>query len=141
MRVRFLHRVLNMAGDNLITHRKECKSHYQRNKQYYYERNLRNREAKRRLVRSLKTNPCVDCKISYPHYVMDFDHRGDDIKVSDIATLLRNNAGTARILREIEKCDLVCSNCHRIRTWNRIIRSGVIGSTSLSESEDSRFNP
>lgn len=74
----------------------------------------------------------MDCNQSFPPYVMDFDHvRGEKefliSQVSDKRRLLgdlRDIKGSAsvsqeRLLKEIEKCDLVCSNCHRIRTHNR----------------------
>lgn len=63
-----------------------------------------------------KSKPCKDCGKSYPYYVMDFDHvRGEK----------RKNLGAVYIWKretleaEIAKCDLVCSNCHRIRTHLR----------------------
>jgi hypothetical protein len=61
--------------------------------------------------------PCMDCGQRYPHYVMDFDHvRGE--KVANVANLVHRNM-TLQIWKEIEKCDLVCANCHRCRTFNR----------------------
>lgn len=63
----------------------------------------------------LKSKPCTDCKQTYPPCVMDFDHvRGVKIKpVSDFLSSFK------AIDEEIEKCELVCSNCHRIRTQQR----------------------
>ena len=62
---------------------------------------------------SLKTTPCVDCGNSFPPCVMDFDHvRGE--KVTSVSRMLRWSR--ERLLAEIAKCDLVCSNCHRLRT-------------------------
>lgn len=48
---------------------------------------------------------------------MDFDHvRG--VKKYNISTaIFKNNYSVDRVLLEINKCDLVCSNCHRIRTF------------------------
>jgi len=34
-------------------------------------------------------------------------------------TRMIGRAGTARILDEVEKCDIVCANCHRLRTLER----------------------
>ena len=62
-------------------------------------------------------NPCIDCKISYPYYVMDFDHvRGT--KQANVAELI-STLSKKRIDLEIAKCEIVCSNCHRIRTHIR----------------------
>lgn len=71
-----------------------------------------------RYIQKIKTdNPCLDCKISYPYYVMDFDHvRGRKHKnVMELIPTLSKK----KIDEEIAKCEIVCSNCHRIRTHNR----------------------
>ena len=81
------------------------------------------RKQKEYLSRYLKEvkekNPCMDCKIWYPYYVMDFDHvRGRKHKnVSELIDTLSKK----KIDEEIAKCEVVCSNCHRIRTHKRII--------------------
>ena len=73
------------------------------------------RAAETRLViDALKNSPCVDCGGSFEACVMDFDHvRG--VKKDDVSRMARYKLST--ILEEIAKCDLVCANCHRIRTW------------------------
>jgi len=71
-------------------------------------------------LRDLKTKtPCVDCGINYPYYVMDFDHvRGQ--KHANVMELV-STLSKKRIDQEIAKCEIVCSNCHRIRTHMRKI--------------------
>ena len=83
------------------------------------KRNKHYLEELRTWTRGLKeSSPCTDCNIYYPWYVMDFDHvRGE--KVSDIALMVANRASKTRIQNELDKCELVCSNCHRIRTYTR----------------------
>ena len=62
-------------------------------------------------------NPCMDCKISYPYYMMDFDHvRGT--KQANVAELI-NTLSKKRLDAEIAKCEIVCSNCNRARTYIR----------------------
>jgi hypothetical protein len=62
-------------------------------------------------------NPCMDCKVSYPYYMMDFDHvRGT--KQANVAELI-NTLSKKRLDAEIAKCEIVCSNCHRARTHDR----------------------
>ena len=69
-------------------------------------------------IQDLKSkSPCLDCKISYPYYVMDFDHRDPSTKSGQIST--HRTKGMKWVKAEIEKCDLVCANCHRIRTHDR----------------------
>jgi hypothetical protein len=66
----------------------------------------------------LKDKPCQDCGGQFPHYALDYDHvRGR--KVTNLSKLVNAAAEWGRIEAEIAKCDLVCSNCHRIRSWNR----------------------
>lgn len=62
---------------------------------------------------------CADCGLSGVNYpeVLDFDHRGD--KKFNISEFRRVTSGFNKVKEEINKCDLVCSNCHRIRTVER----------------------
>ena len=75
--------------------------------------NKRNREK----INELKSQPCVDCNVQYPPYVMDFDHVGDFKKRANVSRLAGLKLET--ILEEVAKCELVCANCHRERTYRR----------------------
>lgn len=68
-----------------------------------------------------KNCPCKDCGECYPPYVMDFDHINSDTKLYNISRIgnFRCKDGLQKLLEEIKKCEVVCSNCHRIRTHNR----------------------
>lgn len=69
-----------------------------------------------------ETHPCKDCGNFYPAYVMDFDHLRD--KINTINNLVRY--GSLQMVQiEVEKCEIVCSNCHRIRTYNRKMKDSV----------------
>ena len=101
---------------------KECgkrltRSHYRNNKRQYLDRNIRTYLKRRELVRQIKSRPCADCGIQYPFYVMDFDHREGETKEYELNRVDRMT--TQALLREIEKCDVVCANCHRARTYKR----------------------
>ena len=74
---------------------------------------------RREFVATFKKAPCMDCGVNYPPYVMDFDHRDPSTKVREVAVMVGGYGTLADLFAEIEKCDLVCSNCHRIRTHNR----------------------
>ena len=81
---------------------------------YAYEK----RQRLTALIDSLKDRPCADCGESYPPYVMDFDHvRGE--KKFNLTSMKASSSSEAAILAEAEKCDVVCANCHRIRTWSK----------------------
>lgn len=60
---------------------------------------------------------CVDCGTK-EKTVLEFDHvRGE--KTANISRLLSNNAPWLKINEEIKKCDIVCRNCHLLRTRSR----------------------
>ena len=66
--------------------------------------------------------PCMDCSVVFPWCAMDFDHRPEEIKEFRVARMGYYTATPkqiAKVEKEISKCDLVCSNCHRVRTWDR----------------------
>ena len=66
---------------------------------------------------TFKARPCLDCKQTHPLCCMQFDHvRGT--KTADIARLLAGKS-LARLIAEISLCDVVCANCHAIRTASR----------------------
>lgn len=70
-------------------------------------------------VNKLKQMPCMDCKQSFEPFVMDFDHRAPFEKRYTIGFMASKRMPKAAILEEIAKCDLVCSNCHRVRTYRK----------------------
>lgn len=53
----------------------------------------------------------------------DFDHRPGETKRFSVGVNVRRNWNV--ILDEIAKCDVVCSNCHRVRTLARIRANGL----------------
>lgn len=79
---------------------------------------LQRARERREWLNSLKEGkPCADCGQVYPPYVMDFDHRDPPLKTRGVTNMLMYSK--ERILAEIAKCDLVCANCHRVRTYGR----------------------
>ena len=66
------------------------------------------------IVHAYKDIPCLDCGGKFPPWVMDFAHRDPKEKKFNIGAGLRRSLN--KVLEEIMKCDVLCSNCHRIRT-------------------------
>jgi hypothetical protein len=62
--------------------------------------------------------PCLDCALSFPSFVMEFDHRDPQTKRA-LVSRMAGRASDRRILDEVAKCDVVCANCHRHRTFVR----------------------
>lgn len=93
--------------------------HYERNKAKYIAGARAKQQLLKQYVRDAKTGPCADCGVAYPPVVMDFDHRPGTVKTFDVAQLFKYGS-LSKVQNEIAKCDLVCANCHRLRTWNRL---------------------
>jgi hypothetical protein len=87
-----------------------------------HDKNDVNNAAKRRLVAMLKQVPCKDCGQRFLPCAMDFDHHSGDKKFSVSQGI--SNHTIEELIDEINKCDVVCSNCHRIRTIERARKRG-----------------
>jgi hypothetical protein len=103
---------------------KDCKRAY--DAAYHARRRplrlIQKRERKQGLVawiRELKSSqPCTDCGRRFHPAAMTFDHLPGTTKRDDVSNLLY--AGYRKLLlEEIAKCELVCANCHAIRTFLR----------------------
>ena len=58
---------------------------------------------------------CADCRRAFPLCCYDFDHRDPTTKSFCVSEKMQSLSLT-ELLAEVNKCDLVCANCHRIRT-------------------------
>ena len=56
---------------------------------------------------------CVDCGYAKHHSALEFDHIKGNKKINVCFA-----KSITQAVKEIKKCEVVCSNCHRIRTWN-----------------------
>jgi hypothetical protein len=65
-----------------------------------------------------ETKPCADCGGSFAAPAMHWDHLPGTEKVGDVSNLI-GRLCKQRVIDEIAKCDLVCANCHAIRTVSR----------------------
>lgn len=90
------------------------RAHYRKHR----TKNIAIRRARQKVYRewinSLKVAPCQDCGGVFPPVCMDFDHRPGEVKIAGISAMVFFTK--ERVNSELAKCDLVCSNCHRIRT-------------------------
>ncbi len=65
---------------------------------------------------ALKGLPCERCGNSHPHWVMDFHHTEARYRHGLSALMGRWNL----LVRELEKCELLCANCHKHREWEKL---------------------
>lgn len=119
-----------ISKDGLGSYCKECNKvavnkHYQEHKQEYIKRAKLQIKKATEWLREYKTGKtCSDCGVIYPPEVFDFDHKDPGNKRNTLSRL--TSMGSINSLKkEIEKCDLVCANCHRIRHIKRPIRQVV----------------
>lgn len=109
-----------MPFKDKVKQRESARKHYARNSEAIQKRTaVNNRLIRRRnkaFIDEVKgTNPCTDCGISYPPYVMQFDHIVDG-KRGNVADMARSGFSLENLQSEIDKCELVCANCHAERT-------------------------
>jgi formate-dependent nitrite reductase cytochrome c552 subunit len=90
------------------------------------EKWARTRSEQADLLRAFRLSPCFDCGGVFDWFVMEFDHRDATQKCANVPQMA-GRASLRRLLEELEKCDIVCSNCHCVRTYAR--REAVIGDT------------
>lgn len=88
----------------------------------HVENRAKRRRARRQWLRSLKEGrPCTDCGGIFDPVAMDWDHINPSNKSF---TIMKDLVGGLQrkevVLAEIAKCELVCANCHRVRTWKRL---------------------
>lgn len=107
-------------------HSEYTKKHYKKNKSEYLSRNKQRAAEVAEFLRTYKTGkPCHDCGFVFDPAAMDFDHISDN-KEFNVSSLARSGS-IKSITKEILKCELVCANCHRVRTKNRRIdRNGNV---------------
>lgn len=83
---------------------------------------LKNKETRNKIRDKIKRikeeTPCTDCGNYFPYFVMDFDHQRN--KKFTISNSIYSKSWS-EIEKEIEKCELVCANCHRIRTHSPLV--------------------
>lgn len=72
----------------------------------------------RAFIASIKRNSvCHDCKQSFHPAAMEFDHLPGSEKKFNLGNIGRRSLGAFK--KEIKKCQIVCANCHRVRTEER----------------------
>ena len=78
----------------------------------------RRRAARKSVLWKIKSAPCMDCGGSFHPCAMHFDHRPDTEKRFNIGERFVG-VGEDVLMEEIAKCDIVCANCHALRTYER----------------------
>jgi hypothetical protein len=61
---------------------------------------------------------CIDCGYNANAYALEFDHLPGTDKLGTVASMMYRSRKA--VWEEIEKCEVVCANCHAIRTMTRM---------------------
>ncbi len=102
--------------------RRRAKAHYHRNRERLNEASKLKQRARLQPLYDLKeTLWCVDCgpDVKWHHCQLDFDHLPGQEKVMGVAKMLGSGYSWDVVMTEIAKCEVVCANHHRLRTWQR----------------------
>lgn len=91
-------------------------SYYARNRAQEIERVRVRQAATLEFLRQLRRVPCADCGGTFEPYQMDFDHRDPTTKSFDLTTGRAMLMSRDRLLEEVAKCEIVCANCHAVRS-------------------------
>jgi len=106
------------TGINTIC--KECRKvyirkHYKANKSYYLDKAAQQKQDAKKYWHEFKSKlKCNRCGYNKHWAALDFHHTDGDKKDFGISFAVANGWGRQRILDEIDKCEVLCANCHRI---------------------------
>lgn len=128
----------NLSKDGYQNICKECsekhsKKYYKKNKSAHKKKTKEQRKIilKRNyqfIWDYLLQHPCIDCGNNNP-VVLEFDHVSGE-KIAPVSVLAHDSWSLVKIQAEIDKCEIRCANCHRIKTahqlnWYRNINTGL----------------
>jgi hypothetical protein len=94
------------------------KQHYTDNPEYYKNKSRKYKSDLRELINRLKIlRGCNSCGFNEHPAVLDFHHRDGTNKSFNIGSSL-HLVSRELLMEEIAKCDVLCANCHRIKSYS-----------------------
>ena len=90
-------------------------------KKYYFSKAKKwGLKTKEWFIEYKKTLKCEKCGESHPS-CLDFHHKKDSSEEDTVCMMVQRGYSKKSIIREIKKCIILCSNCHRMihRKWNK----------------------
>lgn len=97
---------------------RKCLDAFSKRRRKYWKLKAKTKADRRTQLIKLAGGKCLDCGFRKHPAAFEFDHvRGK--KKAAISNMLNVLNSWDTILIELNKCELVCANCHRIRTHNR----------------------
>ena len=122
-----------MAYKDPIKQKEAARRHYDLNKAKIIARAAVHKKATRTRAKAVlaeykAAKGCVDCGEKDP-VVLDFDHRDPTLKSFNVS-MGAAVYSRANLMKEVEKCDVRCANCHRRITHTR--RAAAVGTIAVS---------
>jgi hypothetical protein len=96
-------------------------AYYWNHREQEIARVTKRQDATLAFLRDLRRVPCDDCRGIFPPHIMDFDHRDPSKKLFPIAGAHAVLMSRSKLIAEVEKCDVVCANCHALRTYANLM--------------------
>lgn len=89
---------------------------YMKNREEQVRAGMKRRDEYKQVLREyvwnyLSTHPCIGCGETDPA-ALEFHHVHGE-KTKEVSNILKNGAALTTLITEIEKCDVLCANCHR----------------------------
>lgn len=110
----------NKTKDGLMSRCKSCHSTKQKafregNKEHVQAQTQARRNALKLKAVLYLGDQCADCLQKYPLCVYDFHHIDPSTKENDVGSLIQSSWEFVKA--ELDKCVLLCANCHRCRHY------------------------
>ena len=118
-----------MEGELMVRKNKDDEAAYQ--KEYHKNWYAKNRIERKKQIHDRrsklfawykeykKTLSCSICGFSHPAAI-DFHHRDPSKKNFNLSKAMRSGVSIKTFLREVEQCDILCANCHRVLHYSEI---------------------
>ena len=100
------------------------RQHYLNNKQYYVDKAQNRKDTLKELFQNYKCRLKCPCGEDHPA-ALEFHHSDAKQKEFTVAIAVNRGWSAKRIMQEVHKCEVLCSNCHRKLHWNERYAPGV----------------
>jgi hypothetical protein len=88
-----------------------------KNRLLHIDRNYAHKRSTSAYILEVKKKGCCSKCGNNDYRCLDFHHRDGDDKEDGVSLMAQRNKSIKNIQAEIDKCDLLCANCHRILHW------------------------
>ena len=94
------------------------------------------RKQKRKFIGLLKTDiGCTDCGYNKHPDALAFDHLPQFEKLHNVSRMISQDRDIGAVLDEVFKTEVVCHNCHAIRTAERRNGAAIPDQTIISKQD------